>query len=113
MIIGNKIKSVCNEVGMSYSEFARRVGMTPQNANALFKRERVSTVLLKKVNKVLNHDFFADLSDGETINNDAKKSSVSNEAPKQITQLLVSLDGSIDALNSAIVQLTRVNSALS
>ncbi|MEQ8628077.1 helix-turn-helix transcriptional regulator [Ekhidna sp.] len=113
MKIGERIKEVCDARGMSYAEFARRIDMTPQNVNSLFKRDRMDSRLLETIGKVLEHNFFNDLA------NQKHSSQVLNEpAPKYentdtlITQVLVTLDGTTDTLNAVISRLSKVNAAL-
>ena len=62
MILGERIKEVVEERGMTYSEFARRINKSPQNASSIFTRRTVDTETLQKVSQVLSYDFFAYLS---------------------------------------------------
>lgn len=56
--IGNKIKAVLKEKGLTVSEFARRINTSRENVYGIFKRQTVDTGLLHKINDVLGHDFF-------------------------------------------------------
>jgi hypothetical protein len=56
--IGKLIRQHLEEVGMTKSEFARRIGTSPQNVYGIFKRRSCDTELLRDVSKVLGFDFF-------------------------------------------------------
>lgn len=56
--IGKLIRQHLEEVGMTKSEFARRISTSPQNIYGIFKRKSCDTELLRDISKVLNFDFF-------------------------------------------------------
>lgn len=56
--IGNQIKQLLEEKGLSISEFARRINFSRENVYSIFKRQTLDTGLLQKINKVLDYDFF-------------------------------------------------------
>lgn len=56
--IGKLIRKHLEEVGMTKSEFARRLDTSPQNIYGIFKRKSIDTNLLKNISSVLNYDFF-------------------------------------------------------
>jgi stage III sporulation protein SpoIIIAA len=56
--IGKMIRQHLEEVGMTKSEFARRIGTSPQNVYGIFKRKSCDTELLRDISKVLSFDFF-------------------------------------------------------
>lgn len=56
--IGEEIKKVFDERGISVSEFGRRISTSRENVYGIFKRETIDTGLLVKISKVLDHDFF-------------------------------------------------------
>lgn len=56
--IGKLIRKHLEEVGMTKSEFARRLHTSPQNIYGIFKRKSIDTNLLKNISIILNYDFF-------------------------------------------------------
>lgn len=56
--IGKLILKHLDSMGMNKSEFARRIGVTPQNVYSIFRRESTNTELLFRISRVLGHDFF-------------------------------------------------------
>lgn len=56
--IGKLIRKHLEEVGMTKSEFARRLNTSPQNIYGIFKRKSIDTNLLKNISIILNYDFF-------------------------------------------------------
>lgn len=56
--IGKLIRSHLEQLGMTKSEFARRISTSPQNIYGIFKRKSCDTELLRDISKVLNFDFF-------------------------------------------------------
>lgn len=56
--IGRLIEERIKEVGMTKAEFGRRINTSRQNVNTLLRKESLDTRLLKKIGRVLNHDFF-------------------------------------------------------
>jgi transcriptional regulator with XRE-family HTH domain len=56
--IGNIIASRLEAVGMSKSEFARRINKARQNINDILNRTSMDTELLFNISKALNYDFF-------------------------------------------------------
>ncbi|HLG03655.1 MAG TPA: helix-turn-helix transcriptional regulator [Bacteroidia bacterium] len=56
--IGKLIRQHLEEVGMTKSEFARRISTSPQNIYGIFKRKSCDTELLRDISRVLNFDFF-------------------------------------------------------
>lgn len=62
--IGKLILQHLDSLGINKSEFARRIGVTPQNVYSIFKRPSISTDLLQKVSKALSFDFFQYYTDG-------------------------------------------------
>lgn len=58
MHIGKLIKKRLEEVGISKSEFARRIHRTSQNVYDIFERQSLDTALLQTISEILNYDFF-------------------------------------------------------
>ena len=56
--IGKLVRKHLEELGMTKSEFARRLDTSPQNIYGIFKRKSLDTELLKNIGSVLNFDFF-------------------------------------------------------
>ena len=56
--IGKVIRQHLEEVGMTKSEFARRISTSPQNIYGIFKRKSIDSELLRDISRVLNFDFF-------------------------------------------------------
>lgn len=56
--IGKLIRKHLEELGMTKSEFARRLDTSPQNIYGIFKRKSIDTELLKNISTILNYDFF-------------------------------------------------------
>ena len=69
MTTAEMIKELCEQMNLSVSELARRIGQTPQNFNKKLKRESVSLDELKAVADVLGVKFEQSfiLPDGEEI----------------------------------------------
>ena len=60
--IGNKIKSVLESRGLSVTEFAKRINKSRENIYSIFTRKTIDTGLLQSISKVLDYDFFMQLS---------------------------------------------------
>jgi predicted transcriptional regulator len=56
--IGKVIRQHLEEVGMTKSEFARRISTSPQNIYGIFKRKSIDSELLREISRCLNFDFF-------------------------------------------------------
>ncbi|MBY5010863.1 helix-turn-helix transcriptional regulator [Streptococcus suis] len=57
MTTAEMIKELCEEMNISVSELARRIGQTPQNFNKKLKRETVTLDELKTIADVLGVRF--------------------------------------------------------
>jgi transcriptional regulator with XRE-family HTH domain len=57
--IGKLIRERLEEIGMSKSEFSRRINTSPQNVYGIFKRKSIDTELLQQISEVLKFDFFS------------------------------------------------------
>ncbi len=58
---GEKVKEYFEASGLSVSEFARRLGCHRQNVYDIFRREVIDVGLLRRISRVLEHDFVAEL----------------------------------------------------
>lgn len=56
--IGQKIKEVFEDSGLSVSEIARRIKTTRQNVYGIFERKSIDTELLLQLGQCLKYDFF-------------------------------------------------------
>ena len=70
MTTAEMIKELCEQMNISVSELARRIGQTPQNFSKKLQRETVSLDELKGIADVLGVKFVQAfiLPDGEEIN---------------------------------------------
>ena len=56
--IGKLIDKQLRLVGMTKSEFARRIHTAPQNIHIILKKSSIDTDLLQRISKTLGYDFF-------------------------------------------------------
>lgn len=61
--IGILIKEELERQERSISWFARKLSCDRSNVYRLFQKENIDTGLLTRISLLLNHDFFADLSE--------------------------------------------------
>jgi hypothetical protein len=59
--IGKLIKKRLEEIGMTKTEFARRINKTSQNVYDIFDRKTIDTGLLTAISETLNYNFFEPL----------------------------------------------------
>lgn len=57
--IGLVIEQKVNELGLSKSEFARKIGIPSQNVNRIFEKSSIDTDKLIIISKALGCDFFS------------------------------------------------------
>ena len=60
--IGELIKEVVTRKGVKASWIAEQLGCHRNNVYLIFSRSWIDTETLMKLSRILNHDFFADLS---------------------------------------------------
>ena len=60
--IGEIIKEVVAQKGIKTSWIAEQLGCHRNNIYLIFARSWIDTETLMKLSRILNHDFFADLS---------------------------------------------------
>ena len=70
MNIGNRIKEVLFARGKSATWLAERIACERSNIYHIFKRSDISSQLLMSISRVLEHDFFAELSEEYRKNGD-------------------------------------------
>jgi transcriptional regulator with XRE-family HTH domain len=63
MNLGKHIQEVMRSQGMSASELAKLIPCERTNVYNIFKRKSLDARLLMRISKVLNYDFFIELSD--------------------------------------------------
>lgn len=61
-VLGHRIKEIFEARGMKITFFADSIKRTRQNIHSIFKRKTIDTDLLMDISKVLEHDFFLELS---------------------------------------------------
>jgi transcriptional regulator with XRE-family HTH domain len=70
--IGKIIRQHLEDLGMTKSEFARRITTSPQNIYGIFKRKSIDTELLSEISRTLNYDFFRYYSSSAIVVNEDK-----------------------------------------
>ena len=75
--IGQLIKSVFDESGLSVAEFARRINCGRPNVYSIFERSTIDVKQLVAVCKALNHNFLNDIATRCEINQDSALQSIS------------------------------------
>lgn len=63
MHIGHRVQEVLREQERSATWFAEKLCYTRSNVYKIFDRSSIDTFLLQRISQILNHNFFADLSD--------------------------------------------------
>lgn len=63
MHIGHKIEQVVREKRLSISELASQICCTRNNVYKIFGRKSIDTELLERIARILDYDFFKDLSE--------------------------------------------------
>lgn len=59
--IGQLIKAVFDESGMSVSEFARQIHLERSSVYNIFERSSIDVMLLARISLVLKHNFLSDV----------------------------------------------------
>lgn len=59
--IGQLIKAVFDESGMTVSEFARQIHLERSTVYSIFERPSIDSMLLAKISMVLKHNFLSDI----------------------------------------------------
>lgn len=60
MHIGNRIRTVVKEKGMSVKGFSEQLGCSRANAYKIFEHYSIDSMLLLRISRILGHDFFAE-----------------------------------------------------
>ena len=61
--IGKRIKEVVKERGMTVVDFARALPCTRENVYRIYQKNNLDIRQLKRIGKVLNYDFFKEISE--------------------------------------------------
>lgn len=61
--IGESIRRVLKEQGISVKDFALAIGVQRPNAYRIFSQQSIDTELLMRISAYLRHDFFRDYSE--------------------------------------------------
>ena len=59
--IGQMIKAVFDESGMTISEFARQIYLERSTVYGIFERPSIDSLLLARISLVLKHNFLSDI----------------------------------------------------
>ena len=59
--IGQLIKAVFDESGMTVSEFARQIHLERSTVYSIFERQSIDAIQLAKISLVLKHNFLSDI----------------------------------------------------
>lgn len=59
--IGQLIKAVFDESGMTVSEFARQIHLERSTVYSIFERQSIDALLLARISIVLKHNFLSDI----------------------------------------------------
>lgn len=59
--IGQLIKTVFDESGMTVSEFARQIHLERSTIYGIFERPSIDSILLARISLVLKHNFLSDI----------------------------------------------------
>lgn len=87
--IGQQIKIVIEQKGITITEFAKRINKSRENVYSIFTRKTIDTGLLTVISEVLDYDFFKNLS--KTYDELEKKMKLleeQNEMLKEYTSFL-------------------------
>ena len=63
MHIGQHIKGVMKQKGVTATQLAEDICCTRTHVHKIFRKDNIDICLLKRISNALNHDFFLDLSD--------------------------------------------------
>lgn len=88
--IGKIILQHVESLGQNKSEFARRIGVTPQNVYTVFRRESINTDLLLRISRVLGYNFFQYYALHEPLvvtDGDAQTYASAHELEKDVNEL--------------------------
>lgn len=67
MHIGQHIKEVMRQQGVTATQLAKDICCTRPHIHKIFRKENIDIALLIRISKALKHDFFKDISEEITI----------------------------------------------
>ena len=67
MLIGERIREVMENKNITVKDLAAMIGTTRTNMHKILHKENIDIALLKRISKVLHHDFFKDISDNNSF----------------------------------------------
>lgn len=73
--VGLLIEQRLNQLGISKSEFGRRIGVAQQNVNRILEKTSIDTDKLIKISKALEYNFFRDFVPDEDLQSTPNQSS--------------------------------------
>ena len=114
--IGEIIKRVVKEKGLSVTEFGKRISKHRRNVYDIFLRESVDTELLQKIGKVLEHDFFSyyyrggnkeSLIIGDSLANYKKNEKINSEY-NQLAEKIAGCEKEIEYLKELVKEKDKI-----
>ena len=61
--IGKRIQEVVKERGITVVAFARAISCSRENVYRIFKNDNIDVHQLKRIGRILDHNFFKDISE--------------------------------------------------
>lgn len=98
--IGQKIKNVVEDSGLSAVDFAKKINRSRDVAYKIFNKENLDTGMLQKISLVLEHDFFSYFSEDLPIVREAGKIGYTKK-----TDLITSLGEEIKAFKKRFMEM--------
>ncbi len=87
--IGQQIKIVIEQKGITITEFAKRINKSRENVYSIFTRKTIDTGLLAVISDVLDYDFFKNLSETyKAIESELQEIREQNEFLKEYANFL-------------------------
>ena len=91
--IGQRIKAVFNESGMTVSEFARQIHLERSTIYSIFERQSIDAMQLARISLVLKHNFLFDVEQHYGLNTKTQSLNIhidnlSSEIVHQLIELL-------------------------
>lgn len=109
--IGKKIKEVLSKSPMTVVDFAEKINKTRTVVYDIFKRDSVDSVLLNKISRVLNHNFFIYYS-ADSVKEEKSVYNVKEDPLKQLMLELKESRRELDELKKRNELLEKLVNAL-
>lgn len=77
--IGLSIEQKLNELGMSKSEFGRKIGIPQQNVNRILDKPSIDTDKLVLICEALEYNFFKEYTDNFSVASSNSQSGINNQ----------------------------------